>query len=94
MFDYKNILDALFEKVERMRTERPSAGTRYRLMGMVADIMEVAETLQKEVLSWELTIKNDALQEPTQQVNDALGGLSDVLTQIGSQLSRRHKDEE
>jgi hypothetical protein len=34
------------------------------------------------------------LQEPTQQVNDALGGLSDVLTQIGSQLSRRHKDEE
>ena len=23
MFDYKNILDALFEKVERMRTERP-----------------------------------------------------------------------
>ena len=119
MIDYKNLLDTLFEKVERMRTERPSAGTRYWLMGMVADIMEVAETLQKEVLervrqeaeldadvdadfdvmaeevlSWELTIKNDALQEPTQQVNDALGGLSDVLTQIGSQLSRRHKDEE
>ena len=119
MIDYKNLLDALFEKVERMRTERPSAGTRYWLMGMVADIMEVAETLQKEVLervrqeavldadvdadfdvmaeevlSWELTVKNDALQEPTQQVNDALGGLSDVLTQIGSQLSRRHKDEE
>ncbi len=40
----------MFEKVERMRTERPSAGTRYWLMGMVADIMEVAETLQKEVL--------------------------------------------
>ena len=119
MIDYKNLLDALFEKVERMRTERPSAGTRYWLMGVVAYIMEVAETLQKEVLervrqeavldadvdadfdvmaeevlSWELTIKNDALQEPTQQVNDALGGLSDVLTQIGSQLSRRHKDEE
>ena len=50
MFDYKNLLDTLFEKVERMRTERPSAGTRYWLMGMVADIMEVAETLQKEVL--------------------------------------------
>jgi hypothetical protein len=50
MIDYKNLLDTLFEKVERMRTERPSAGTRYWLMGMVADIMEVAETLQKEVL--------------------------------------------
>ena len=47
MIDYKNLLDTLFEKVERMRTERPSAGTRYWLMGMVADIMEVAETLQK-----------------------------------------------
>jgi len=118
MIDYKNLLDTLFEKVERMRTERPSAGTRYWLMGMVADIMEVVETLQKEVLervrqeavldadvdadfdvmaeevlSWELTIKNDALQEPTQQVNDALGVLSDVLTQIASQLERRHKDE-
>ena len=119
MVDYKNILTGVAERLSVLREERPSAGTRYRLMGMVADIMEVAETLQKEVLervrqeavldadvdadfdvmaeevlSWELTIKTDALQEPTQQVNDALGGLSDVLTQIGSQLSRRHKDEE
>ena len=119
MVDYKNILTGVAERLSVLREERPSAGTRYRLMGVVADIMEVAETLQKEVLervrqeavldadvdadfdvmaeevlSWELTIKNDALQEPTQQVNDALGGLSDVLTQIGSQLSRRHKDEE
>ena len=119
MVDYKNILTGVAERLSSLREERPSAGTRYRLMGVVADIMEVAETLQKdvlervrqeavldadvdadfdvmaeEVLSWELTIKTDALQEPTQQVNDALGGLSDVLTQIGSQLSRRHKDEE
>ena len=119
MVDYKNILTGVAKRLSGLREERPSAGTRYRLMGVVADIMEVAETLQKEVLervrqeavldadvdadfdvmaeevlSWELTIKNDALQEPTQQVNDALGGLSDVLTQIGSQLSRRHKDEE
>ena len=67
-------------------------------MGVVADIMEAAEMLSKEVLdrvsqeavldadvdadfdvmseevlSWELTIKNDDLQELTQQVNDALG---------------------
>ena len=75
MVNYKNILTGVAERLSVLREERPSAGTRYRLMGMVADIMEVAE-------------------EPTQQVNDALGGLSDVLTQIGSQLSRRHKDEE
>lgn len=102
-----------------MREERPSAGTKYRLMGMVADITEVTEQLSKEVLervkqeavldvdmdvdfdvmaeevlSWELTTTKEELQENTQLVNDALGGLNDVLTQISSQLVRRHKDEE
>ncbi len=119
MVDYKNILTGVAERLSSLREERSSAGTRYRVMGVVADIMEVAETLSKqvlervkqeavldvdidvdfdtlaeEVLSWELTIKNDDLQELTQQVNDALGGLSKVLSQIGSQLVRRHKDEE
>lgn len=50
MFDYKNILDALFEKVERMRTERPTAGTRYRLMGLAADVAEATEMMTQEVL--------------------------------------------
>ena len=50
MFDYKNILDALFEKVERMRTERPTAGTRYRLMGLAADVTETTEMMTQEVL--------------------------------------------
>ena len=119
MVDYKNILTGVAERLSSLREERPSAGTRYRLMGVLADIMEAVEMLSKEVLdrvsqeavldadvdadfdvmseevlSWELTIKNDDLQEPTQQVNDALGGLSDVLTQIGSQLSRHHSNEE
>ena len=49
MNDYKNLLKLLFEKIERMRTETPSAGTRFRLMGLTADIWEVAETLQKNV---------------------------------------------
>ena len=118
MFDYKNILDALFEKVERMRTERPTAGTRYRLMGLAADVTETTETMTQEVLervtkevvldadtdidytetgervqAMVLTAPNDDLQEATQAVNDALGVLSDVLTQIASQLERRHKDE-
>ena len=118
MFDYKNILDALFEEVERMRTERPTAGTRYRLMGLAADVTETTEMMTQEVLervtkevvldadtdidytetgervqAMVLTAPNDDLQEATQAVNDALGVLSDVLTQIASQLERRHKDE-
>ena len=118
MIDYKNLLDTLFEKVERMRTERPSAGTRYWLMGMVADVTETTEMMTQEVLervtkevvldadtdidytetgervqAMVLTAPNDDLQEATQAVNDALGVLSDVLTQIASQLERRHKDE-
>ena len=50
MFDYKNLFEALFEKVERMRTERPTAGTRYRLMGLAADVTETTEMMTQEVL--------------------------------------------
>ena len=102
MVDYKNILTGVAERLSSLREERPSAGTRYRLMGVLADIMEAVEMLSKEVLdrvsqeavldadvdadfdvmseevlSWELTIKNDDLQELTQQVNDVLGLLKE-----------------
>jgi hypothetical protein len=117
--DYKNILTGIYNSLSGLGKERPSAGTKYRLMGVAADITEVAETLQKEVLervkqeavldadvdtdfdvmaeevlSWELEMASDDLQELTQQVNDALGVLNDVLTQIGSQLERHHSNEE
>ena len=49
MVDYKNILTGVAERLSSLREERPSAGTRYRLMGVVADILEVAETLSKQV---------------------------------------------
>ena len=52
------------------------------------------DVMAEEVLSWELVMTGDDLQENIQLGNDALGGLSDVLTQISSQLERRHKDEE
>ena len=118
MVDYKNILTGVAERLSSLREERPSAGTRYRLMGVAADVAEVTEQLSKEVLervkqepvldadvdvdfdalaeevlSWELAATKEELLENTQMVNDALGGLNDVLTQISSQLERRHKDE-
>ena len=116
--DCKIILTGVAERLSGLREERLSAGTRYRLMGVVADIAEVTEALSEqvlervrqeaaldvdvdvdfdvlaeEVLSWELVMPGGGLEELTQQVNDALGGLNDVLTQISIQLERRHKDE-
>lgn len=46
----KNILTGLFDRVSGLRDERPSAGTKYRLMGLVADIAEVVQTLRDGVL--------------------------------------------
>lgn len=48
--DVNNILTRLFGRLAGYREERPSAGTKYRLMGLAADIIEVNETLQREVL--------------------------------------------
>ena len=119
MMELKNILTGVADRLSSLREERPSAGTKYRLMGMVADITEATETLSKEVLervkqgavldadvdvdfdvvaeevlSWELATTKEDLLENTQLVNDALGGLSEVLTQINSQLGRHHRDDE
>ena len=51
MKNYTDILTILFDKIERIKTEMPSAGTKFRLMGLVADIAEVTQTLQQEVLA-------------------------------------------
>ena len=50
MMELKNILTGVADRLSSLREGRPSAGTKYRLMGMVADIMEATETLSKEVL--------------------------------------------
>ena len=114
--ELKNILTGVADRLSSLREERPSAGTKYRLMGVAADVAEVTEMLSKEVLervkqeavldvdvdvdfdvlaeevlSWELVTTREDLLENTQLTNDALGGLNDVLTQISSQLGRRHK---
>ena len=48
--DCKIILTGVAERLSGLREERLSAGTRYRLMGVVADIAEVTEALSEQVL--------------------------------------------
>lgn len=48
--EVKNILTGVADRLSSLREERPSAGTRYRLMGVAADVAEVTEQLSKEVL--------------------------------------------
>lgn len=120
--EVNNILTRLFARLAGYREERPSAGTRFRLMGLAADIIEVTEALQREVLevvcheavldadadtdfaalsvevlTMELEDKADAdddIRKQTQIANEALGELSNILSQIDVQLNRHHKDEE
>ncbi len=46
----KEILNCLFSDIEKVKNRAVSAGTKFRLMALVADIAEVAEGLQQEVL--------------------------------------------
>ena len=39
--DYKDILTGLFAKIQDWKEEPPTAGTRYRLAGLLADTLEV-----------------------------------------------------
>ena len=48
--DLNEMITGLFEKIERVRVEKVTAGSKFRLMGLVADVTEVNETLAKEVL--------------------------------------------
>lgn len=48
--DNVEIFKDLFVKTEAVRAEKPTAGTRFRLMGLLADIVEVTQALQTQVL--------------------------------------------
>ena len=48
--DYKEMITILFDKIEGVRVEKVTAGSKFRLMGLVADVTEVNETLAKDVL--------------------------------------------
>ena len=48
--NYKTMIAALSDQIERVRSEQLSAGTKYRLMGIAADLHEVTEGLREGVL--------------------------------------------
>ena len=56
--DNVEIFKDLFAKTEAVRAEKLTAGTRYRLMGLLADIVEVTQALQHEVLE---TVSREAV---------------------------------
>lgn len=56
--DNVEIFKDLFAKTEAVRAEKPTAGTRFRLMGLLADIVEVTQALQHEVLE---TVSREAV---------------------------------
>ena len=61
--EYNATFSDLFEKIEKSRKEQPSAGTKFRLMGLAADIMEMVDMMQHEVLdvvSREAVLEADA----------------------------------
>lgn len=58
--EVKNILTGVADRLSSLREERPSAGTRYRLMGVAADVAEVTEMLSKEVLE---RVKQEAVMD-------------------------------
>ena len=112
--DCKTLLNDLFDEIARIKNMCVTAGTKYRLMAVAADITEVAEKLRNQVLArvcqeavLDVDVDIDYMELSEQVmamelegldndgvVNQALEVLNDVLLQIDSQLSRRHKDEE
>lgn len=48
--DFTEIFKDLFAKIGAVRAEKPTAGTGFRLMGLAADITEVTQALQMQVL--------------------------------------------
>ena len=47
MMDCKKILTGLFEEIEYVKMRVPTAGTRFRLMALVADVEELTAQLQE-----------------------------------------------
>ena len=80
MRNYKEILSDLFEEIARHRSKKTSAGTKFRLMGLVADINEVSDALQQEVLQ---RVKQEAVLDADVDIN--YGEISEQMMAQGLQ---------
>ncbi len=50
MIDCKGMIVSLLERIDSVREEKVSAGTKYRLMGLVADVAEVVQGCRRRCL--------------------------------------------
>ena len=66
MLDSKKLLDGLCAKVGQFKDEVPSAGTKFRLMGLVEDILEVTAMLLQEVLE---VVRREAVLDADVDIN-------------------------
>ena len=66
--DLNEMITGLFEKIERVRAEKVTAGSKFRLMGLVADVTEINETLAREVLE---VVKHEAVLEADNMIDYA-----------------------
>ena len=76
MLDSKKLLDGLCAKVGQFKDEVPSAGTKFRLMGLVEDILEVTAMLLQEVLE---VVRREAVLDADVDIN-YVGMAEAVLT--------------
>ena len=81
--EVKNILTGVAERLSGLREERPSAGTRYRLMGVAADVAEVTELLSKEVLE---RVKQEAVLDADVDVDFDVLARTGVTTRNGLKI--------
>lgn len=75
-FEPKKLLDGLCSKVGQFKAEKPSAGTKFRLMGLVEDILEVTAMLLQEVLE---VVRREAVLDADVDI-DYVGMAEAVLT--------------
>ena len=66
--DCLEIFKDIFAKIEAVKAEKPTAGTRFRLMGLVADIAEVTQALQTQVLD---VVSHEAVLDADAEVDYA-----------------------
>ena len=122
MKDYREMIAALYDEIDRCKDKKLVYGRRLHLAGVEANVTGVTRDLTAEVLArarvevlidadrdidygaegqrvMELLLTPDAKDdaatvEAVERVNEALRGLSQVLTDIMTQLGRRYKDED